>query len=135
MIFVKLGLNLDALIYSPTIESGCNMDVKDVFDNLFVIFSDGANSQRSLFQQMGRVRYFKDNIIHMLNDNKFTFNENRNYWTFQQVMSTINHIQSQRVIIDGQVKVIQNQEFTINYAYQRVEELNKCKNLFLNSVY
>ena len=68
----------------------------------------------------------------MLNDNKFTCNENRNYWTFQQVMSTINEIQSQRVIIDGQVKVIQNQEFTINYAYQRVEEWNTCNNLFLN---
>ena len=77
----KAWSDLDALLYSPTIESGCNMDVKDVFDNLFVIFSDGANTQRSLFQQMGRVRYFKDNSIHMLNDNKFTVNENRNYWT------------------------------------------------------
>jgi hypothetical protein len=128
----KAWSELDVLIYSPTIESGCNMDVRDVFDTLFVIFSDGANSQRSLFQQMGRVRYFKEKVIHMLNDNKFPINDNRNYWTYQQVMNTVNHIQKQRVIMNGQVQIIQNTEFTTNFVYQKVEELNKCKNLYMN---
>lgn len=60
----------DILIYSPSIESGIDFNVKH-FDNLFVVYSGFSTCPRGLNQMMNRVRNYNDNNVYCLFDRLF----------------------------------------------------------------
>ena len=129
----KYWIDTDILIYSPTVESGIDFNVKNAFDSLFVILSDRTNSARSLHQMQCRVRYFNENEIHVLNDNEYYYYEKRNYWTFKQVEESIHmFLNEEKTIIDNQVIRLNNVAYKTNYIYWKLEQLNSSKHIFLN---
>ena len=59
----------DLLIYSPTVESGVDFDVKNYFYKCYCVLSDKSTSHRALCQMINRVRHYESNdILCLLND-------------------------------------------------------------------
>ena len=46
-------IDIDCLIYSPTVQAGCNFDLEH-FDKIFGILSLGSCSQRNFYQMLAR---------------------------------------------------------------------------------
>ena len=60
---VKEEWKCNLLIYSPTVESGVDFDVKDHFYKCYCVLSDKSTSYRALCQMLNRVRHYQNNDI------------------------------------------------------------------------
>jgi hypothetical protein len=56
----------DLLIYSPSVESGVDFNIKNYFHKCYATISNHSTSYRAFFQMLNRVRYYKDNNINVL---------------------------------------------------------------------
>lgn len=74
----------DLLIYSPSVESGVDFDVKEYFDKCYCVVSDSSTSYRALGQMLNRVRYYKDNNI-LCNLNGLYWNPDNILYTYQEM--------------------------------------------------
>lgn len=129
-------LNYDIFIYSPSIEAGVNIDIKNCFNKLFCILSDCSASQRSFLQMTARIRHLNDNNILILNE-CFKLNKTSNFWNYDDVEPIIKYIKN----ISSDVKYIEKDNKIIkvnkinsydnNYIYNQIEKLNKNKFYFL----
>jgi hypothetical protein len=57
--------HVQCLIYTSTITVGVNFDTRDVFDELFAYGTSHGGTVRDLFQGLLRVRFIKDNVLHV----------------------------------------------------------------------
>lgn len=105
----------DLLIYTSTIESGCDF-TQEWFDKCFIVLSDKGTTQRALMQMCNRIRNFKDTNILVYNNN-VPFYEFQIPYTFDDVKRTA----FKNMLDDhGQLNMLD----TI-LCYNEVETLNK----------
>jgi predicted metal-binding protein len=123
---------LDVVIYSPTITAGVSFDLKKYFYKIFGVISCGSCSQRDFFQMLARIRYPESNDITVFN-NGIT-GDSSYYFTFEEVKNAMIETRKLKIIYkDGKSRQdIDFDIYTINYIYNKVEELNKSDSLFLN---
>ena len=125
----------DIVIYTPTIEAGVNFDIIH-FDNIFGIISDGSCSQRAYFQMLARVRKISDLEIVILNSTGMKIN-NCIPWYYDEVKcalienQNINMTRRYENVGDNIKTVMKIDFFDKLFIYNKVEELNKCKYIFL----
>jgi len=121
----------DVLIYSPTVESGVNFDMK-YFDKMYGIINDRSTTPRAFFQMLARVRKFESNDVLILDKvfNTDIVNPNRIFFKFEEVKESIMLLESVDletcdVVRNGEVYKTQKlSPYDINYIYNRTEELN-----------
>jgi hypothetical protein len=129
-------IKADILIYSPTIEAGVNFDIPH-FNKVFGILSNNSTSQRSFLQMMNRIRKITDNEHIILNDNIFKMNEIKNYVTFYDAKEAVKELNGfkmstvYKTIDNKRVKIVDFDDYTNNYIYNKVEEYNKLPYYFL----
>lgn len=123
---------LDVVIYSPTITAGVSFDLKKYFYKIFGVISCGSCSQRDFFQMLARIRYPESNDITVYNND--IKGDSRYYFTFEEVKNAMIETRKLKIIYkDGKSRQdIDFYIYTINYIYNKVEELNKSNSLFLN---
>lgn len=123
---------LDVVIYSPTITAGVSFDLKKYFYKIFGVISCGSCSQRDFFQMLARIRYPESNDITVYNNG--IKGDSDYYFTFEEVKNAMIETRKLKVIYkDGKSRQdIDFDIYTINYIYNKVEELNKSDSLFLN---
>jgi hypothetical protein len=123
---------LDVVIYSPSITAGVSFDLKNYFYKIFGVISCGSCSQRDFFQMLARIRYPERNDITVYN-NGISGNSSH-YFTFEEVKNAMIETRKLKIIYkDGKSRQdVDFDIYTINYIYNKVEELNKSDSLFLN---
>ena len=125
----------DIVIYTPTIEAGVNFDIIH-FDNIFGIIADGSCSQRAYFQMLARVRKISDLEIVILNSTGMKLN-NCIPWYYDEVKcalienQNINMTRKYENVGDNIKTVMKIDFFDELFIHNKVEELNKCKYIFL----
>lgn len=133
---INLHWEVDVLIYSPSVEAGCNFD-KVWFDKEYLILSTGANSQRAVFQMLARVRKFKSNDI-LTYTNGIKDYDIGEFYTFYDVKDAI--LESREKVlkygyerdVNGILRrVVRLESYDINNIYNRVEDLNKNEKYFM----
>jgi hypothetical protein len=114
----EFWVNYEILIFTSTIESGIDFNVEH-FDNMYVFTCLNCNSQRSLIQQMGRIRNLKNNsiMLHLSKEFRFVVNYNR-LFTFKEVKKYIHSIKSSNDV----------------FIYNKQEELNKSSENFVTQL-
>jgi hypothetical protein len=126
---------LDVIIYTPTIEAGVSFDLER-FDIIFGIIANDVASQRSYFQMLSRVRKIKDNNIYLLNMNGCKLN-NCIIETYDEYKGAlieqmnINIKKTYEIINNEMQQIITNDPFDNLYCFNKVEEINKNKYVFL----
>jgi hypothetical protein len=126
---------LDVIIYTPTIEAGVSFDLER-FHIIFGIIADGVASQRSYFQMLARVRKIKDNNIYLFNLNGCKLNNCKleTYSEYKEalIQQTDINIKISYENIDNEMQqVINNDPYDNLYCFNKVEEENKNKYVFL----
>jgi hypothetical protein len=130
-------LKYDVFIYSPSVEAGVNIDVRDCFYKLFGIFSDRSTSPRAFCQMMARIRHLDDNNISILNTVFKLYKNSPIMWKFQEVEGALKQLKELHYnrtveIIDGQpAEQFLINSYDINYIHNKLEKLNKNKYYFL----
>lgn len=125
----------DVLIYSPTIESGVNFDMKH-FKKLYGIICLGSTTQRAFCQMLSRVRKFEEDTITILNVNfqlKINdINDNNRYYYDEVKNSMINLdvIKMKEVINNGKIKK-ELDLYDSNYIFNKIEFMYKNDYYFL----
>ena len=130
----------DLLIYSPTVESGVDFNVKDYFDKCYATISNTSTSYRAFFQMLNRVRYYKSNNIFVLvpqnipwkwNSQLITFDDMKlNKWNNIETtnLSTIlihndvERFNSQKYLIASILQTIHNKGHTYTYRNDKPKE-------------
>lgn len=114
----EFWINYEILIFTSTIESGIDFNVEH-FDNMYVFTCLNCNSQRSLIQQMGRIRNLKDSniMVHLSKEFRFEVNYNR-LFTFEEVKKYIHSIKLSNDV----------------FIYNKQEELNKSSENFVTQL-
>lgn len=131
---IENWVQLDVLIYSPTIEAGVNFD-KVHFDRCFGLVSSNCNSQRAFCQMLSRVRKFKTNEILIMAQNLDYYEiDTRNYYTFDEVKTNLVSLNIIKVEekIENNKMIKQFSTYDINYCYNKIEELMKNQIYYLN---
>jgi len=105
----------DLLIYTSTVESGCDHNIP-WFNNCFIILSNKGTTPRALMQMCNRVRQFSDNKVFCYT-NGVPFYEFQIPYQFEEVKNTL-------------FKNMLNDHGQLNYldtilCYNEVETLNK----------
>jgi hypothetical protein len=75
------------LIYTSTIESGCDFNI-EWFDKSYIVLSNKGTIPRGLMQMCNRVRHFRDNKI-MTYNNGVPFYEYQIPYNFQEIKNTL----------------------------------------------
>jgi hypothetical protein len=130
---LKNWVELDVLIYSPTIESGVNFDLPH-FDKIFGVVSSGCNSQRAFCQMLSRVRKITDNNITILASRlNYVELKKSNIYTFDEVQNALITLGIIKVneTIEGSKMVKRLSSYDINFCYNKIEELMKNKFYYL----
>lgn len=130
---LKNWVELDVLIYSPTIESGVNFDIPH-FDKIFGVVSSGCNSQRAFCQMLSRVRKITDNNIVILATRlNYVELKKSNIYTFDEVQTSLITLGIIKVneTIEGSKMVKRLSSYDINFCYNKIEELMKNKFYYL----
>lgn len=127
----KLWSQYNVLIYSPTIESGVDMNLEH-FDRIFVVLSACSTSPRGLLQMCARVRKIKHKNIYLYT-NKLPYKEKASFYTFAEtedyVLDLCNKYMKP-IITDNLVK-FKYDLFTQNLIYNETEYLNKSPHYFI----
>lgn len=133
----EFWIKYELVIYSPSIESGVNMD-REHFDQIFVILSSKSTSPRGLMQMMSRVRKVKDNNV-LIYLNNLPFKEKANFYTYDEVKEYIGEVYSKylkpKTVLDPTIdKMVMQYHFDL-YAqilvHNETENANKTRNLFV----
>jgi predicted metal-binding protein len=126
---------LDVVIYSPTITAGVSFDLKNYFYKIFGIISCGSCSQRDFYQMLARIRYPERNEITVFNSD--INGDSDYYFTFEEVKNAMIETRKLKIIYkDGKSRQdVDFDIYTINYIYNKVEELNKSESLFLSYLF
>ena len=130
-------INYDVFIYSPSIEAGVNIDIVDMFNNLYCIVCGGSTSPRSFLQMTARIRHLNNNNINILN-HSLNNNKCNNYWEFEEVKNMLNN--SHELRMRRETKTEEDKTFTIfkmtpyseTYIYNKLEKLNNNSYYFIN---
>lgn len=130
-------INYQAVVYSPSIESGVNFDT-DHFDSIYVILSAKSTSSRGLMQMISRIRKIKNtNVIVYLNN--MPFKEKANFYTYDEIKEYVCELFSKYIkpksVLDPKInKMVMQYNFDL-YArilvHNETENANKSKNLFV----
>jgi hypothetical protein len=131
----KTWSSCDVLVYSPSIESGVNFDIKH-FDKIYGVICMHSTSQRAFLQMLSRVRKIKVNDIFILNsnvnlkdnlitnDNKYFFDEKK------ENVIALDIVKMNEVIKDGKIKK-ELDLYDTNYIFNKIENLYKMEYYFL----
>lgn len=65
----------DVILYTPTIESGVDFNVKNYFNRMYCFLSNNSCSPRSFLQMVGRIRDLGDNDIRCYFDKSMLFTD------------------------------------------------------------
>lgn len=130
-------INYQAVVYSPSIESGVNFDT-DHFDTIYIILSAKSTSSRGLMQMISRIRKIKNtNVIVYLNN--MPFKEKANFYTYDEVKEYVSELFNKylkpKTVLDPKInKMVMQYHFDL-YAqilvHNETENANKTKNLFV----
>jgi hypothetical protein len=130
----------DILIYSPTVESGVDFNIKNYFDKCYATISNASTSYRAFFQMLNRVRYYKTNIINVLVPFNIPWNWNVQMITFDDMklnkwnniettnLSTIlihndvERFNTQKYLIASILQTLKNKGHTYEYLKDRPEK-------------
>lgn len=114
------------LIYTSTIEAGCDFNIK-WFDKCYIIISDKTASPRALMQMIHRVRHYKSNEVNVFN-NGVPFYEYCFPYSYDEIKYN-----SFKSLCDSRGKL--NPLDTI-LCYNKVEEINKYYfiTIFINMI-
>jgi hypothetical protein len=126
---------LDVVIYSPTITAGVSFDVKKYFYKIFGVISCGSCCPRDFYQMLARIRYPELNDITVFNNN--ITGKSKSFFTFDEVKNAMIETRKLKIIYkDGKSRQdIDFDVYTINYIYNKTEDLNKLPSLFMNYLY
>ena len=78
----KLWSKYKVVIYSPTVEAGCNFDIEH-FDRMYCILSARSTSQRGFLQMCSRVRKLTNKDVFVYT-NGFKFRRYANFYTYNE---------------------------------------------------
>jgi len=78
----------DILIYSPSVESGVDFNIKNYFYKCYATLSNSSTSYRAFFQMLNRVRFFENNDINCLLSNNLTTEINNILVRFDEMRLT-----------------------------------------------
>jgi hypothetical protein len=81
--------DIDILIYSPTIESGVDCNLKNHFDSLYVMLCSGSTSYKGAFQMMGRIRHFNNNIVNIFLDKTIKQLDDMPIWRYNEILEKL----------------------------------------------
>ena len=139
--------NYDVWIYSPSCESGVNVDIKGpdgqslkYFQKLFCIIGPNSTTPRSFLQMTARIRHLSDQNILILNE-QFTYNQHAKLETFEEQKQMVIKLRDRKLkrcikISDGKLFEVLNLEpFDINYIHNQVELKNKEGPTFLKMLH
>ena len=136
----EFWIEYQVVIYSPSVESGCNFD-KEHFDKIYVVLSSKSTSPRGLMQMCSRVRKIKDtNIVVYLNN--LPFKEKVNLYTYDEIKEYIcdvyrDYFKRMPVLDPVANKMVFKYHFDL-YAdilvHNEVENSNKSTNLFVGNL-
>ncbi len=127
----------ELVIYSPSIESGVNMDSEHFF-KIYVVLSPKSTSPRGLMQMIGRVRKLEDSNV-MVYLNNMPFKEKSNFYTYDELKEYISEVYSNYLEPKTALNVETN-KMTIMYTFDlyaqilvhnETENANKTRNLFV----
>lgn len=134
---VNVWKEANVLIYSPTVESGVNFDIKH-FDSVYGILSESTTS-RQFLQMLARIRKLENNNIMILNETFTTKASLNKFFTFEEVKQSVITLEnikltSEDVCINGKMckKNTILTAYDTNYIYNKLEELNNGKYYFLS---
>ena len=100
--------NFDIVIYSPSIESGVDFNLK-YFDNMYCILAPASTSQRGFMQMANRIRILNDNNIQVFL-NGMTHNDKVFEYTYSEVKNYFNTISNKyankKIVYDKDNKAI-----------------------------
>ena len=115
----------DILIYSPTVESGVDFDVKNYFYKCYCILSNKSTSHRALNQMLNRVRHYENNeILCLLNEHMQWQEEDEIPYNYDEVRLTkysgieINNLVS--VLIHNDTEKINSSNYFISSFLQLI---------------
>ena len=130
-------LKYDVFIYSPSVEAGVNIDIKNCFSRLFGILSDRSTSPRAFCQMLARIRHLINNKITILNT-VFKYNKNPYIWNYSEIydslkqLKELNYNRTTELINNKPVEKFNIDTFDNNYIHNKLEKLNKNKYYFLS---
>jgi len=126
---------LDVVIYSPTITAGVSFDVKNYFYKIFGVISSGSCCPRDFYQMLARIRNPEINDITIFNNN--IKGNSKSFFTFEEVKNAMIETRKLKIIYkDGKSRQSDIFDiYTINYIYNKTEDLNKLPSLFMNYLY
>ena len=127
--------DLDVVIYSPTITAGVSFDIKNYFYKIFGVISCGSCCPRDFYQMLARIRYPENNNITVFNNG--ISGTSKCFFTFEEVKNAMIETRKLKIIYkDGKSRQdVDLDMYTINYIYNKVEELNKTNSLFKDYLY
>ena len=115
----------DLLIYSPTVESGVDFNVKDYFDKCYATISNTSTSYRAFFQMLNRVRYYKSNIVNVLVPFNIPWKWNCQLITFDDMkLNKWNNIETTNlstILIHNDVERFNSQKYLISSILQTLK--------------
>lgn len=133
----KFWKQFQLVIYTPSIESGVNMDVEH-FDNIKGVLSSNSTSPRGFMQMCSRIRQLQNNNV-VVYLNGLPPHEYANFYTFDEIKEYVADIYKQyykpEIILDKE-----KNKYTVSYTYglyQQIlihneqENANKHKYLFV----
>ncbi len=124
--------NINVFLFSPTITVGVDITVK--FDKVFGVLSEGSTNQRDFIQMINRYRNLEDLNIPIWNTG-FPINNYTKYWHPAEVKEQHKQYVSDFIENDdGTItqKTMIDNPYYLNSVYNKVEELNKNKYIYLN---
>lgn len=142
----KFWVNYQAVLYSPTIESGVDFN-EDHFDKIYCIIRNGQMtcSQRAFLQMVGRIRQIRDPTILCyydgpckLNAMVYTYDDTLSYFRYYESINgkkILEDVEYETDVVDGQVvSKRKNKDISLFdhiSIYNEVEQLNKHPKIFL----
>lgn len=125
------------LIYSPSVESGCNFNISH-FHKIYKILSSKSTSPRGLMQMGFRVRQVEDpNIMVYLNN--IPYKEKANFYSYDEIKEYVSELYQKFYTYGTRLDTVTN-KFVIEYSFDlyakvlihnEVEKANKSINLFV----
>lgn len=128
-------IQFDAVIVTPTVESGVDFNVKNYFYKQYVVLSSGSTHPRGLNQMTNRVRKYVSNKVKCFL-NGLPFKVHAGLYRKDEVDCMFdNHLSDLNIIVDENGNITNtNKAFTEIHKYNYLETLNKNKLYFVPSL-
>lgn len=134
---VEFWKGFQLVIYSPSIEAGCNFDAPH-FHKIYMILSPKSTSPRGLMQMGSRVRKIEDpNIMVFLNN--LPFRSKANFYSYSEIKEYVCDLYQTFLIPERKLNTILNKVvieynfdlYTQILIHNECEKANKSNNLFV----